>query len=81
MITHKIMYVCEDCADNNPESCGHYDRNDLRVLPDGKWICDGCYDDLTSYDLGLEPDDDGNYPDKPNWSSLKAPPAYAESVP
>lgn len=36
MTEQRIMYVCSECADNFPEACGHFDRNDLRVMPDGK---------------------------------------------
>jgi hypothetical protein len=57
------MYVCSGCAGGNPEVCGRYDRRDLRVMPDGRWLCDGCYDDewlqdekLFWYDLPLPPE-------------------------
>src|ERR1700677_2713311 len=39
-MNERIMYVCSECADNNPEGCGHYDRNDLRAMPDGRWLCE-----------------------------------------
>lgn len=41
----KIMYVCEPCYFGAPEDCGHFDRRDLRVQADGKWVCEACYDD------------------------------------
>jgi len=34
----RIMYVCSECVDDAPESCGHFDRKDLRVMPDGRWL-------------------------------------------
>lgn len=43
--THRIMYVCTICSDMYPEGCGHYDRAELRVMPDGRWLCECCYDD------------------------------------
>lgn len=45
MTDRHIMYVCTDCAEGNPEGCGHYDLNDLRVMPDGRWLCEICFDD------------------------------------
>ena len=59
----RIMYICEVCADNNPEGCGHLDRAEVRVLPDGRWLCDGCYDDEAPADA--QP-----------WSKLPAVPEY-----
>lgn len=41
----KLMIVCEVCADNYPEGCGHYNRSNLRVAPDGRWMCESCFDD------------------------------------
>lgn len=43
----RIMYVCTICADDNPEGCGHFDRNDLRVLPSGDWLCEGCFEETS----------------------------------
>lgn len=37
----KIMYCCEYCSEHNPEMCG-YDRRDIYVTNDGRWLCDGC---------------------------------------
>lgn len=61
----KIMYVCESCANNWPEGCGHFDRADVRVASDGRWLCYGCYED-------------GEPHDAPAWSTL---PAATEYVP
>lgn len=63
----RIMYVCTGCADGAPEQCGRYDRTELRVMPDGRWLCDECYD--SDYDTP----GDQRIP----WSSLPPPPAYA----
>jgi hypothetical protein len=59
----KIMYCCEDCADNMPEQCGHFDRTEVRVAPDGRWLCEDCYDDDVSEDA-------------PNWSSCPPAPEH-----
>lgn len=60
----KIMYVCELCADENPEICGHYDRNELRIMPDGKWVCEPCFDDGSDED------------ECSDWDSFPRPPEY-----
>lgn len=44
----KIMYCCEYCADFVPESCGHFDRSEIRVTPSGLWLCDSCWMDSDS---------------------------------
>ncbi len=42
-----ILYVCAVCVETgNNEWSVSEDRNDLRVMPDGRWICDGCYDEV-----------------------------------
>lgn len=60
MSQSRIMLVCESCADNYPEGCGHYSTSDLRVAPDKRWLCEGCFDD--------EPDFRGK-----RWTDLKRP--------
>lgn len=41
----KILYVCEECEDRNEEVCGYWESRDLRLAPDGKQICNNCFDD------------------------------------
>ena len=60
----RIMYVCEDCADGNPEGCGHYDREEIRLAPNGKWLCESCYDDSREEEA-------------PTWAVLPVAPEYA----
>lgn len=43
MTEQRIMYVCSSCVDEIPEACGHFDRRELRVMPNGDWLCDGCF--------------------------------------
>lgn len=71
---HRIMYVCSGCADGNPEGCGHYDRNDLRVLPDGRWLCEACFDDTDQVERGVDLESD----EFKNWSDFPPPRAYAQ---
>lgn len=72
-MAERIMYVCSDCADNYPEGCGHFDRNDLRAMPDGKWLCEGCFDELTPAERGADPDAD----EWKGWCDFPPPRAYA----
>ena len=67
-----ILYVCAVCVETgNNEWCGREDRNDLRVMPDGSWICDSCYD-------GLLTDQDNEDAEPIDWRDMKAPPEYVE---
>ena len=72
-MAERIMYVCSECADGYPEGCGHFDRNDLRVMPDGRWLCEVCFDDTTQDERGGNADDD----EFRVWSDLPPPRAYA----
>ena len=61
-----IMYVCDSCRENNPEGCGHDDRDELRVTPNGEWMCDSCYEYADHEDMeNVVP-----------WSDLPMPPEY-----
>ena len=73
---HRIMYVCTACADNYPEGCGQYDRNDLHVLPDGQWLCESCLDDTDQKDRGNFDVDQYIL-----WSDLPAPEELSLSPP
>lgn len=72
MTQQRIMYVCSECADSNPEGCGHYDEKDLRVLPGDRWLCEGCFDDTNQIERG-----NSNEDKYLSWSDLPAPPRYA----
>jgi hypothetical protein len=72
MPCERIMYVCSQCVESgNHEWCGRYDPKELAVLPDGKWVCDGCYDDYSHSDLDLTEDQS-----KPAFDSWPRPPVY-----
>lgn len=66
------MYICTECADGYPEGCGHYDRNDLRAMPDGRWLCEACFDDTSHAERTVDPETD----EFKNWDDMPAPPAY-----
>lgn len=58
-----IMYVCDCCYESVPESCGRFDRNELRVLPDGNWVCSECHDSWS----------DWSEDERPDWDTLPVP--------
>ena len=66
-----IMYVCDSCYAWDAEKCGRFDRNDLRVLPNGEWLCEECFSE-SDLDLGEDKP-------KPDWNDLQAPPEYVPS--
>ena len=66
----QIMYVCDPCAENAPEMCGHYDVSELRVLPNGTTVCQDCYDEIAPTDYGVEDDAEGY---RPLWSTFPKP--------
>ena len=67
----RIMYVCSFCVTEAPESCGHFDPKDLRVMPDGRWLCETCFDDTTQGDRGNLDEDEYR-----GWDEMPAPPEY-----
>lgn len=69
-----MMYVCDSCFENASEACGHVDRDNLRVLPDGDWACEVCFYDMSPSDMGYDSDDGV----KPAWRDLPLPPSEAE---
>lgn len=48
----QIMFVCDYCSEHNPEMCGHYDAEDIRLAPNGSWLCESCFDEETPSELG-----------------------------
>lgn len=75
MPARRVMFCCESCADNYPEGCGYFDRDDLRVMPNGAWLCDGCFTDCDAYDYGFRDLDEDEEIAKPDWLDLPVPPA------
>ena len=59
----RIFYVCSSCLENAPEASGQAEPTDLRVMDDGRWLCNCCYDE--------EADSEA-----PRWSTLPIPPTY-----
>lgn len=69
MTDQRIMYCCSFCADNNPEMCGYFGRDDLRVVDDGRWLCCSCFDD-EAFEFRRDEDDDRC------WNDFPQPPEY-----
>jgi hypothetical protein len=74
-MTTKILYVCQPCHENAPEGCGHGDPTDLRVLPDGTWVCGDCHQAIYDGEYPQGEYDAENPP--PAWADLPAPPVHA----
>jgi hypothetical protein len=72
----KILYVCENCYDNNPEGCGYTDSSELRLMPDGRQICCHCFDDEPPvYPAGVDLEQDPEpirWPDLPRIQAVAA---------
>jgi len=64
-----IMYVCQSCEENDPEACGHFDKDEIRVAPSGEWTCESCWE-------YADHDDPDNVP---QWNELPEPPEYKPS--
>ena len=79
MPAKRVMFCCESCADNYPEGCGYFDRDDLRVMPNGVWLCDGCFTDCDAYDYGFRDLDEDEEIAKPDWLDLPVPPALVRA--
>jgi hypothetical protein len=73
-MTDRIMYVCSECASGNPEGCGYYDRTNLRVMDDGSWLCDGCFDAVAFSDKK-------HFESGRCWSDYPEPPEYGPVTP
>ena len=68
MLADRIMYCCTSCARHNPEMCGYFARDNLRVMPNGDWLCDSCFDDARPLD------------EEKVWSDYPQPPEYGPLV-
>lgn len=74
-----IFYICSDCYDADTETCGRNAPSDLRIMPNGRWLCEDCFGENDAYDIGIQHDEAGEIGDKPTWQSLPIPPAYSSA--
>lgn len=77
----RIFYICSDCYDADTETCGRNEPSDLRIMPNGRWLCDDCFGENDAYDIGVQYDADGEIGHKPEWRSLPIPPTYSSPSP
>ena len=64
------FYVCCACEYRSPHLCA-MDRHELRVSPEGDWLCRECYD-------GVADSAEANgVPYLSDWNGLPIPPEYA----
>lgn len=75
---HRVYFACESCEEHNPEGSVS-PRSDIAVMPDGTWLCSGCYSDCekTEYGLVANDVDDFMFPD---FEDLPRPAIYPAST-
>lgn len=75
-----ICYGCDCCAEE-AEGWATVDRSYVRVMPDGSWLCNICYDDGPLDGYGVAPLTT-DFKEWPEWESFPPPPEYGsvESV-
>lgn len=66
-----IEYVCNFC--DPPYGCK--DREELRIMPSGDWICAECYEDAPMWTFSPKPPDQDD-PQYPRWDSFPEVPEY-----
>lgn len=77
---HRVYFMCQSCEDHNPEGAVG-PRSDIAVMPDGTWLCDGCYSDCDKSAYGLIASDVDDF-EFPRFEDLPRPAPYgAPSVP
>jgi len=66
-----IYYGCDECEEHNPEGyC--FLRDMVRVMPDGKWICENCYNDAPDWTYVDHPPTDDEV-EQSRWASFPMP--------
>lgn len=75
-----LYFECASCAENNlaDEGCA-WDRDQIRVAPDGTWVCEVCYDDAPRWTYADRPAA-GDETEQPEWWELPMPPDYVASA-
>lgn len=74
-----IFYQCDECANGGDGTC--YPHEDLRLMPNGDWVCDSCFADMAPQDLkayGVEIKDED---DPTRWNDYPAIPVYGPITP
>ena len=76
---HRVFFMCASCEEHNPDGAVGQ-REDIAVMPDGTWLCSGCYSDCekTEYGMVANDVDDFTFPD---FKNMPRPPAYPCAAP
>jgi hypothetical protein len=72
---HRVYFGCECCEEHAPEN-GVNCREDIGVMPDGTWLCDGCYSDCDKSAYGMIASDVDDF-EFPRFEDLPRPAVYA----
>jgi len=71
---HRVYFGCECCEEHAPEN-GVNCREDIGVMPDGAWLCDGCYSDCDKSAYGMIASDVDDF-EFPRFEDLPRPTPY-----
>jgi hypothetical protein len=71
----RVFFVCQCCEEHAPEN-GVNCREDIGVMPDGTWLCDGCYSDCDKSAYGLIASDVDDF-EFPRFEDLPRPVSYS----
>ena len=74
---HRVYFGCECCEEHAPEN-GVNCREDIGVMPDGTWLCDGCYSDCDKSAYGMVASDVDDF-EFPRFEDLPRPAPYGAS--
>ena len=70
----KILYVCECCHESAPEGCGRPEPDEVAVMPNGAWLCEGCFEEEFLGDYGVKELEDDEL--RPSFSDFPHPAEY-----
>ena len=69
----EIYYTCCNCHDHGEGTC--YPHDMVRLIPNGEWICEECFDAAPAWEYIERPADQED-PDPPRWIDLPPVPKY-----
>lgn len=76
---HRVYFMCSSCEEHNPEGAVG-PRSDIAVMPDGTWLCDGCYSDCDKSAYGMVASDVDDF-EFPRFEDLPRPAPYGAQPP
>jgi hypothetical protein len=69
----RIWYECVNCMKEGDGNCHPHDQ--VRLLPNGDWICECCFDDAPPWEY-VDPPEGVEDPKPPRWRDLPPVPKY-----